>query len=432
MIYQNLNRRKNDMHWISTLLIFFYFLSPMFASPDWIKRQIAGDLSCFRQDGFCQNCMLGYLKENKKEYYLCLFSIQSNKLHYEVDDIVISTPVSDRLWVIYSALSELIQKFRLPDVNFLVSLHDTLDYPCSIPIFVMSKKNEDKKILFPDFEALAERYQVIDQVNLEISDFPLPWIKRKDLLVWRGSGAQRGITPDNMNSKSRVILCQLGLEYPDLIDAGFTFHIPVCIEKYQKEFMCFEEIFSHKYQIWIDGNASSYSNSGWRLYTGSTVLKPDSPYTQWYYGDLQPWVHYVPIEEDLNDLVDKLLFLKENQNLAAQIAGNGLQFAREHITKEMNLIYLHDLLWAYSSSGSRLAFFPRKIKFDFVNFWASCPKVTIMSRFRKDLSIPSLLAHIHHLFSKIQDPRSLKRSDIPIIYHPMSGLAVFGLSVPRF
>ena len=71
--------------------------------------------------------------------------------------------------------------------------------------------------------------------------------------------------------------------------------------------------------------------------------------TQWYYADLQPWVHYVPLEENLSDLVSTLLFLKDNQDIAEQIAQNGLQFAREHINKRQNLLYLSKLLWAYSA-----------------------------------------------------------------------------------
>lgn len=50
--------------------------------------------------------------------------------------------------------------------------------------------------------------------------------------------------------------------------------------------------------------------------------------------------------------------------------------------------------------------------------------------FRKDLSIPSLIAHLHQLFSKIPDPRSLGDSNISITDHLMSGLAVFGLKCP--
>ena len=53
-----------------------------------------------------------------------------------------------------------------------------------------------------------------------------------------------------------------------------------------------------------------------------------------------------------------------------------------------------------------------------------------MPTFRKDLGIPSLIAHLQGLFSKIPDPRSLKKSDISIADHLMSGLAVFGLKCP--
>src|SRR5271156_3917199 len=53
-----------------------------------------------------------------------------------------------------------------------------------------------------------------------------------------------------------------------------------------------------------------------------------------------------------------------------------------------------------------------------------------MPLFRKDLGIPSLIVHLYRFFSKIPDPRSLKYSDIPIVDHLMSGLAVFGLKCP--
>lgn len=53
-----------------------------------------------------------------------------------------------------------------------------------------------------------------------------------------------------------------------------------------------------------------------------------------------------------------------------------------------------------------------------------------MLRFRKDLGIPNLLAHIHALFSKIPDPRPQQESEILIIDHLMSALAVFGLKCP--
>lgn len=53
-----------------------------------------------------------------------------------------------------------------------------------------------------------------------------------------------------------------------------------------------------------------------------------------------------------------------------------------------------------------------------------------MPHFRKDLGIPSLIAHIREVFSKTPDPRQLITSNISIVDHLMSGLAVFGLKCP--
>lgn len=53
-----------------------------------------------------------------------------------------------------------------------------------------------------------------------------------------------------------------------------------------------------------------------------------------------------------------------------------------------------------------------------------------MPGFRKDLSIPNLVTHVHRLFSKIQDPRLVRKSGTSIVDHLMSGLAVFGLKCP--
>lgn len=53
-----------------------------------------------------------------------------------------------------------------------------------------------------------------------------------------------------------------------------------------------------------------------------------------------------------------------------------------------------------------------------------------MTVFRKGLSIPGLIDQVHKLFSKIPDPRSLSKSNIPLVDHLMSGLAIFGLKCP--
>ena len=41
------------------------------------------------------------------------------------------------------------------------------------------------------------------------------------------------------------------------------------------------------------------------------VLKVDSTKEMWYFPLLEPYVHYVPIKEDLSDLADKIEWCKK-------------------------------------------------------------------------------------------------------------------------
>ena len=184
----------------------------------------------------------------------------------------------------------------------------------------MSKKRDDNKILIPEFYAHRK------------VECTIPWTEKNDCLVWRGRGF----------AKKRVFLCQLSERYPDLIDAGFTRKVPGVLKRYQKNPLCPEEMCAYKYQICLN------RPSKWKFFTGSPVLKPESRYTQWYFKGLEAGVNYVPVKHDLSDLIETLVDLRENGDLAEQIGQNGLQFARETFSKEATLEYLHDLLWAYS------------------------------------------------------------------------------------
>jgi hypothetical protein len=58
------------------------------------------------------------------------------------------------------------------------------------------------------------------------------------------------------------------------------------------------------------------------------VLKVDSQhgYRQWYYSQLVPWVHYIPIAADMSDLIEKVQWVTSHDDEACRIgqAGRGL------------------------------------------------------------------------------------------------------------
>lgn len=327
------------------LPLLFVFLSTYAVEP-WMKSQVDHDLAPFRK-GYCQNCLYNTFKTNSDSYGLCLIiSDHQGARFIRGND---KSSCNMRFLVIRRYFTEILKELNYPPTMILISLGDS--WPTSIhsPAWVMCKLKGDNKILFPDFEALDKKYNMIKGIDLEKKPFPIPWEDRHNRMIWRGSGAQGKINSENMYEKSRVILCLLSHAYPHLIDAGFTTCIPACLEPFRKNRMSIEEIFSHRYQIWIDGNASSYSNSGWRLYSGSTVFKEDSDYVQWYFQDLKPWVHYIPVDKGLDNLVERLIEIQEDEVLGREIASNGREFAITHISSSSIREYMMVLMKAYLS-----------------------------------------------------------------------------------
>jgi len=253
----------------------------------------------------------------------------------------------------------LCDRFPLPDMDFIVSMHDSMDQQFDVPIFVMAKKNgKNEQILIPDFEALKGRYQVL--TGQDITQDILPsWETRKAQMIWRGSTVQH---PPNgypiswdyrdPHCLSRVTLCALSLSYPHLIDAKFTLYQEgtenvACLQKYRGTILPYEDQMHYKYHMLIDGYSSSYSTSGWKFFSQSLVFKEDSDHIQWYYNDLKPYVHYIPVKEGLTDLIQCLQWAMQHDHEAKTIARQAREFALSHLVQELNYIYLYYTLLAY-------------------------------------------------------------------------------------
>ena len=42
------------------------------------------------------------------------------------------------------------------------------------------------------------------------------------------------------------------------------------------------------------------------------MFKQDSDYYEYFYRELEPWVHYVPLKRDISDVVEKVTWAREN------------------------------------------------------------------------------------------------------------------------
>ena len=73
------------------------------------------------------------------------------------------------------------------------------------------------------------------------------------------------------------------------------------------------------------------------LFSGRPVLLQERTWCEWWHFELVPWTHYVPVKEDLSDLIQMVEWAKEHPEQAEQIGCGAKAFAESHLTREAAL-----------------------------------------------------------------------------------------------
>ena len=213
---------------------------------------------------------------------------------------------------------------------------------CSIPINLddgsvtrgiafCSSHPDDLLVPDPVFIGRAGYQQVRDYW----ADVPVPWHRRLPVVFWRGGTS--GHQPDgNWRKLPRLLLCEQVQTLP-LFDVGIS-HFAQLPEGAEDEitkrglrraFIGEGSFNFYRYHIDIDGNSNSWPGFFIKLLSGGATLKVTSPlgYRQWYYERLAPWEHYVPVEADMSDLIEKADWLVANDAKAIAIGAAGRNLA---------------------------------------------------------------------------------------------------------
>mmetsp|Transcript_28520 Transcript_28520/g.43850 ORF Transcript_28520/g.43850 Transcript_28520/m.43850 type:complete len:562 (+) Transcript_28520:133-1818(+) len=169
----------------------------------------------------------------------------------------------------------------------------------------------------------------------------VPWEKKQDKGVWRGvltgvKGMERNLvssSPPNEICHS-IDRCRIVKHHSDskILDVGLTdtfgwvpneidgvtlIRPPVSIERQ----------LTFKIIIMINGNDVP-SGLKWALYSNSVVLYQNPPpYTTWAMEELlEPWVHFVPLDENLADVEQQAMWVLKNPSKAKLIAERATLF----------------------------------------------------------------------------------------------------------
>ncbi|RWS09674.1 KDEL motif-containing protein 1-like protein [Dinothrombium tinctorium] len=329
-----------------------------------IYNQLFADLRTFNNSKFNFENSLEEMKRRyapyTKSYSFCHYAIVNNEIYRKcygeyvgfaqfMDDMLIS----------------LASKTRLPNTQLIVNLgdwplSDTRRGSIAMPVFSWCGSDETFDIVLPTYEITESVLNMQGRVSLDILSIfgrqnGLPFNKKTSKLFWRGRDSNR----------LRLKLVDLSKKHPKLIDAALTnfFFFRDEIEKYgpSVSYTSFTDFFNYKYQINVDGTVAAYRMP--MLMAGtSLLLKPVSKYYEHFYHLLRKNVHYILVDQELDELLPILRHLIRGKQYSAKkdelpasdeeqaaIVHNMRKFVLKYLLPSHIYCYYHKAIVEYSS-----------------------------------------------------------------------------------
>lgn len=227
----------------------------------------------------------------------------------------------------FKSIQEADKLYNFKDFDWILINTDDRDYGNryqNLKMFSYSTSNENYDHVCPDFvfdcwkEVQIDEYEkVVDQI-CQLSDTkPLT-----DLLGWRGA----------LTHPSRFNL----LKFTD--KSIYDIEEIVWNRSDPKKLTCVnyvsltDSVKNWRYLIDVEGNGYS-ARVKFFLFSKRVLFLQSRPYKEWYYQDLKPWTHFVPIRHDLSDLDEKLQIIKNDPKLEEEICNNAFDFAQKNLKK---------------------------------------------------------------------------------------------------
>jgi EGF-domain serine glucosyl/xylosyltransferase len=338
--------------------------------PKWMDEQIMSDLKGFNKNNITlssvdqtYNKILSTIPQQKNSFIR--YRIINNKLYrYYPNNCLLSKKEPS----FEKAIKTLTQLVQVPDMDLIYSDMDgtpefyvqkdfyiVSDLKNQAPLFTRAKiVDVPYVVLIPDYYSVSTQWkkdciQILDQMK------KYPWDKKSPLAFWRGGAHDKGYDVLNYKSRPRVIISMLSKDCPDLVEAGIIvtdsmqLKDTLILEKLVKNSANIEEHLKYKYLPALDGYMCTYPGYQWRLLCNSVCFKQSSKEVQWFYSALKPYEHYIPIENDMSDLLDKVKWAKDSDEICEKIAKNATNFVLNNLMLEDVYLYLYKVLDSYSS-----------------------------------------------------------------------------------
>lgn len=232
-----------------------------------------------------------------------------------------------------------------------VGVADGTDVRGDAPVFAFQKRVGEDVILLPDIDILAYGFFEAPLYRDEIG-----FGGKATSAVFTGSTTGARITMDIVRNLAlpRLRAARHFSGSPDV-----AFDLPNIVQCDTPETTAalkalglpsrprsWPEQFRHKFLLSMDGNGATCSRVAIALKSNSVLLKYDSPNQLYYFSELIPWRHYVPIATDQQ--VEEIVALeRRSPGLFRSVADQGKEFFERYLRRERVYLYTAALLSEY-------------------------------------------------------------------------------------
>ena len=330
-----------------------------------------------------KNPMIQFLSEISKESG---YKFQTRFLKYNINEWFANnclirydkTEGDTNVAVFKDMLTTLCEKREVPDIELFLNRRDfpilTKDstepynniwdgfiplkshsYEKYSPILSMSKTDRYADVLIPthdDWGRITKGEKWFPRKCEEKHNYELSWESKKDVAVFRGSSTGCGV---RIETNKRLKLAKISQDNKELLDAGITkwktrpkkiegeeylqYLKPGSTGISKSDYLTAEEQSKYKYIVHVEGNVEAFRLSD-ELEMGSVLLIVKGKWKIWYSDLLIPYVHYVPVEADLSDIISQIKWCRANDTKCKEIAKAALNFHNKYLKENGVLDFL--------------------------------------------------------------------------------------------
>ena len=257
---------------------------------------------------------------------------------------------SERLQALRYLLKRTSTKYQNPKIiDMPLNLEDRGNNDINLKQYSMCYpvgNNELKKLCGPDWTFVSWPSANIRKYSwtrnqIILNSFIKPRIEK---VAWAGNIYSP--LSDVIEHKTRPKLYEIGKKNSEIFEIRHIAPNNGQIEKRTKNYMSFTELLKYKYLLDIGGNGYS-GRLKYLMFSRRPLLIVQRKYVEFWHEELKPYEHFVPVKEDLSDLIEKTTWLMDNQKESNHIATNMFNFAiarfkLKNLLEKVNSIFIEN------------------------------------------------------------------------------------------